>query len=93
MTEVVEALSRRSTNFASSSAFPAKPSMSSAKRRLVIVLLPVLTEPSSSKASIVIVCRNMLKRVGESGHYCRTPTVVQNQSHMLPSKRTTLVAL
>ena len=41
----VEALSRRSTNFASSSASPAKPSMSSAKRRLVIVLPPMLTVP------------------------------------------------
>ena len=35
----------------------------------------------------------MLKRVGESRHPCRTPTVVQNQSPMLPLKRTTLVAL
>ena len=35
---VVEALSRHSNNFASSSSSLAKPSMSSAKRRLVIVL-------------------------------------------------------
>ena len=42
MPSALEALSRRSTNFASSSSFPAKPSMSSAKRRLVIVLLPML---------------------------------------------------
>ena len=41
----VDALSKRSTNFASSSS-PAKPSMSSAKRRLVIVLPPILTVPS-----------------------------------------------
>ena len=41
----VEALLRRSTNFASSSS-SAKPSMSSAKRRLVIALPPVLTVPS-----------------------------------------------
>ena len=34
----MEALSRRSTEFASSSSSRAKPSMSSAKRRLVIVL-------------------------------------------------------
>ena len=33
-------------NFASSSSSPAKPSMSSVKRRLVIVLLPMLTVPS-----------------------------------------------
>ena len=42
----VEALSRRSTNFASSSSSSAKLSMSSAKRRLVIVLPPMLTVPS-----------------------------------------------
>ena len=46
MPQAVEALSRRSTNFASSSASPAKPLMSSAKRRLVIVLPPMLTVPS-----------------------------------------------
>ncbi len=39
-------LSRRSTKFASSFSSPAKPSMSSAKRRLVIVLPPMLTVPS-----------------------------------------------
>ena len=37
-----KALSRRSINFASSSPSPTKPSMSPAKRRLVIVLPPVL---------------------------------------------------
>ena len=43
--------------------------MSSAKRRLVIVLPPMLTVPSwSSKASVMILSRNMLKRVGESRH-------------------------
>ena len=35
----------------------------------------------------------MLKRVGESKHPCRTPTVVRNQSHMLLLKNTALVAL
>ena len=39
---VVEALLRQSTNFASSSSSPAKPSMSSAKRRLVIFLPSIL---------------------------------------------------
>ena len=48
----VEALSRRSTKFASSSSSPAKPSVSSAKWRLVIVLPPMLTMPSSSSSSI-----------------------------------------
>ena len=31
----------------------------------------------------MIVSRNMLQRVGESRHPCRTPTVVQYQSPML----------
>ena len=53
-------LCRHTTNFASSSS-PAKPSMSSAKRRLVIVLPPMLTVPSwSSKASVMVLSRNML---------------------------------
>ena len=46
MPQAVEALSRHSTNFASSSSSPAKPSMSPVKRRLVIVLPPLLTVPS-----------------------------------------------
>ena len=45
MPSAVEALSRHSTNFAGSS-FPAEPSIASAKRRLVIVLLLVLRVPS-----------------------------------------------
>ena len=39
----------------------------------------------------MILSRNMLKRVGESRHPCRTPTVVRNQSPMLLLKRTALV--
>ena len=75
--QAVEALSRHPINFASSSSSPAKPSMSSAKRRLVIVLPPKLTVHSwSSRASLVILSRNTLKTVGESRHPCRTPTVV-----------------
>jgi len=55
MPYAVEALLRRSTKFASSSTSPAKPSMSSAKRRLVIVLPPMLTVTSrSSKVSVII---------------------------------------
>ena len=41
----------------------------------------------------MILSRNILKRVGESRHPCRTPTVVWNQSVMLLLKRTALVAL
>ena len=42
---------------------------------------------------VMILSRNMLKRVGESRHSCRTPTVVRNKSPMLLLKRTALVAL
>ena len=49
--------------------------MSSAKRKLVIVLLPMITDPSCSfKASVMILSRKMLKRVGGSRHPCLTPT-------------------
>ena len=41
----------------------------------------------------MILSRNMLKRVGESRHPCRTQTVVRNQSLMLLLKRTALEAL
>ena len=41
----VDVFSRRSTTLTSSCSSPAKPSMSSAKRRLVIVLPPMLTVP------------------------------------------------
>ena len=40
----------------------------------------------------MILSRNMLKRVGESGHPCWTPTVVRNQSSVLLLKRTALAA-
>ena len=46
MPKAVEVLSRRSTKLASSSSLPASPSMSSAKRKFVIVLSPILTVPS-----------------------------------------------
>ena len=83
----------RDAQLASSSSSPAEPSMSSAKRGLVTVLPPMLTVPSRfSKESVMTLSRNMLKRVGESSHPCRTPTVVRNQSLMLLLKRTALVA-
>ena len=41
----------------------------------------------------MILSRNMLKRVDESRHPCRTPTVDRNQVPMLLLKRTALVAL
>ena len=55
---------------------------------------PMLTLPSwSSKASHMILSRKMLKRVGESRHPCRTPTVVLNHSPVLPLNRTAFWAL
>ena len=47
----------------------------------------------SSKGSVMILSRNILKRVGDSRHLCQTPIVVWNQSPMLLLKRTALVAL
>ena len=43
--------------------------------------------------SHMILSRKMLKRVGESKHPCRTPTVVLNHSPVLPLTRTALWAL
>ena len=60
----------------------------------MIVLPSMLRVPSrSSKASVMILSKNMLKRVRESRHPFRTQTVVWNQSPMLLLKRTALVAL
>ena len=60
----VDVVSRWLINLTSSSSFPARASTSSAKRRLVIVLPPMLTDPSwFSKASVMILSRKMLKRV------------------------------
>ena len=41
----------------------------------------------------MILSRKMLKRVGESRHPCRTPTVVLNHSPVLPLNRTARWAL
>ena len=90
---LVVVLSRRSirTPASSSSAFT---TMSSAKRKLIMSLPLTLTLPSwSSKASHMILSRKMLKRVGESRHPCRTPTVVLNHFHLLPLNRTALWVL
>ena len=82
----VEASSRWFTNLASSCSCPARPSMSSAKRKFVIVLPPILTVPSwSSSASAIILSKKMLKRVGESRHPWRAPIVIRNHSPVLLS--------
>ena len=91
---LVQVLSRLSTRASSSCSSSARASMSSANRRLVIFLPPMLTFPScSSRASDMIRSRKMLKRVGDRRHPCLTPTVVLNHSPMLPFIWTALVAL
>ena len=65
----------------SSSSFPAKQSISWAKRKLILILSPMLTVPWwSSSASVLILYRKMLKTVGESKRPFLTPAVVLNQS-------------
>ena len=82
------------TRASSSCSSSARALMSSANRRLVIFLSPMLTfPPCSSMASEMIRSRKMLKRVGDSRHPCLTPTVVLNRSPMLPFIWTALVAL
>ena len=84
---------RLSTRASSSCSSSARASMSLAHRILVIFLPPVLTFPScSSRASDMIRSRKMLKRVGDRRHSCLTPTVVLNNSPMLPFIWTKLVA-
>ena len=71
-----------------------RPSMSSAKRKFVIVLPLILTVPSWSLSALAIILfKKMLKRVGENTHLWQTPTVVQNHSPMLLSWQAALVAL
>ena len=91
---LVQVLSRLSTRASSACSSSARASISSANRRLVIFLPPMLTFPScSSRASDMIRSRKMLKRVGDRSHPCLTPTVVLNHSPMLPFIWTALVAL
>ena len=74
---MVVVLKRSSKTPASSSSS----AFSSANQELVISRPPMLTLPSwPSNASHMILSRKTLKRVGESRHPCRTPTVVLNQS-------------
>ena len=82
---LVQLLSRFSTRASSSCSSLARASMSSANRRLVIYLPPMLTFPSgSSRAPDMIRSRNVLKRVGDRRDPCLIPTVVLNHSPMLP---------
>ena len=82
---LVQVLTRLSSRASISCSSSARASMSSANRRLVIFLPPMLTFPScSSRASDMIRSKKMLKRVGDRRHPCLTPTVVLNHSPMLP---------
>ena len=70
---------------ATSSSSSAFTTMSSAKRKLVMSHPPMLTLPLwSSKASQMILSGKMFKRIGESRHHCRTPTIFLNHSSVLP---------
>ena len=90
---LVQVLSRLSTRASSSCSSSARASMSSAHRKLVIFLPPMLTFPScSSRALDMIRSRKMLKRVGDRRHPCLTPTVGLVHSPMLPFIWTALVA-
>ena len=87
---VVSGRLNRTPVSSSSSAFT---TVSSVMRKLVISPPPMLTLPSwSSNASHMILSRKTLKRVDESTHPYRTPTVVLNQSPVLPLNRTAFLA-
>ena len=91
---LVAFVSRRSTRTPAYSSSFAFTTMTSARRKLVISRPPILTLPSwSYNASHLILSRKMFKKVGENRHPCRTPTVVLNNSPVLPLNRTVLWAL
>ena len=80
MPKAAEVLYRRSTTEASSASFPARPSMSLAKRKLVIVLPPTADCSLVIRVSVIIFSTKKLKKDGESKHPCLTPTEVLDQS-------------
>ena len=86
-------VSRWSTRTPVSSSYSAFTTMSSAKRKLVISRPSMLTLPSWSSTAHTCLSRKMLKKVGESRHPYRTPTVFLNHSPVLPLNRTALWAL
>ena len=91
---LVHVLSRLSTRASSSCSASARASMSSANRKMIIFLPPMLTLTScSSRASDMIRSRKMLKKVGDRRHPCLTLTVVLNRCPMLPFIWTALVVL
>ena len=91
---LMQVLSRLSTMASSSCSSSARASMSSANRRLVIILRPMLTFSScSSRTSGRIRSTKMLKKMGDRRYPCLTPNVVLNHSPMRPFTWTALVAL
>ena len=87
-------VSRRSTRTPASSSSSAFTTMSPAKRKLVISRPTMLNLPSgSSNASHMILSWKIWKRVGESRHPCRTPTLVLSHYPVLPLNRAELWAL
>ena len=67
MPYAVDAVSTFLTRFYSSSSLPASPSISSAKRKFVIILPLILTVPSwLSSASVMVFSRKMLNSVGDN---------------------------
>ena len=73
---------------------PARPLVSSANRKLVMVRPAMLTVSScSSSSSDILLSRKMLKSVGDNMHPLRTPNVLWNHYPILPLMKTALVAL
>ena len=90
---IVLVISRQSTRTPASSSSSAFTAMSSAKRKLVISRLRCWHYHHGHPTPHTWFSRKMLKRVGESRHPCRTPTVVLKQSPVLPLNRTALWVL
>ena len=80
MPKAVEILSRRSTREASSASFPARPSTSLAKLKLVIVLPPTADCSLEISVSVIIFFTKKLKKDGESKHPCLTLTEAKGKS-------------
>ena len=77
MPNALAVLSRCLMSSFSSSSLLVKPSISSANQRLVMTLPPILMVPEClSRASVISLSRQMLKRVGESKHPFLTPVDV-----------------
>ena len=79
MPKAAEILSRRSTREASSVSFPARPLMSLAKRKLVIVLPPTADCSLVISVSVILFSTKKLRKDGKSKHPCLTPTEVLDQ--------------